>query len=448
MSRTPFDPSISDMLQAIRRKKPSWKPTKHILLLPLEPMEERYTAQWYQWFPTQFRLMGLDLSIATDTGVYDYETMPLPENRSVGTGTVLDATGTIRWKMQQMVHISRYLEEFKGKDLTVFTMDIQHPGIEAVKYMCHLRGILVRVYGYLHASSYTTEDFTAGMTNWLMPFEYAWINLCEKVFVGSVYHRDKVTKWRQRSPWEWMDRFAVVRAPFLNVFPLSEYGDSGWKEPNTGPRPIDVIWPHRFDREKRPNAALDIFEDILKHRPGARLAICTSRRQLGQGDPGTPRVPNFLTNDPTSLARFQRLVADGVVEFHYCRTKQEYYNLLGKAKIMLSTTIEENFGYCFVEAVANGVYPVVPNDFSHPEFFRDEEEAGHEPHGHLYADGQDAVKHILSRLDNASHVPGDVVRESWKTLLYHCQHSIRYMALEMFPGLSLEGTGAEEDEEF
>jgi len=415
--------AVRDLLGSIRSKTASWTPTKHVVLLPLEPMEERYTAQWFRDFPNTLQRLGIAVTIVTDHDIIKPNEAP-PEMpvHQVTTGTVLDATGTIQWKMRQMSLFATYVRDFTGKDLTVLTMDLQHPGLESIRYMCQLRGIAVRVYGYLHASSYTTEDFAAPMTAWMMPFEYAWINLCDRVFIGSKYHKEKVIRWRCRAPWEWMDKFAIVRAPFTTPYT---------PEPDSS-RPIDVIWPHRFDREKRPNKALDVFEDIKAKYPLSRLVVCTSRPLL----PGSSaKCPKFLTNDPTSLERLQKLVDDGTVEFVHCPSKADYYDLLKQSKTMLSTTIEENFGYCFVEAVAHGVFPIVPGNYSHPEFFDDEMDAGHTPLGILYLEGSDLAKTVVAGLEHLkkNSINGLMIRNSWATLLDHCAHSIQYMVWSMFP---------------
>jgi glycosyltransferase involved in cell wall biosynthesis len=41
--------------------------------------------------------------------------------------------------------------------------------------------------------------------------------------------------------------------------------------------------------------------------------------------------------------------------------------LVQKSSLVFSSTTEENFGYCVVEALALGTQVLVPNDYSHPE---------------------------------------------------------------------------------
>jgi hypothetical protein len=56
--------------------------------------------------------------------------------------------------------------------------------------------------------------------------------------------------------------------------------------------------------------------------------------------------------------------------------------MLSESKVMLSNSIEENFGYCIAEALVYNTYPMLKNELSHPELvendtrllFNDEDE--------------------------------------------------------------------------
>ena len=49
------------------------------------------------------------------------------------------------------------------------------------------------------------------------------------------------------------------------------------------------------------------------------------------------------------------------------RSKSEYYDLLSRAKVVVSTASHENFGIAMVEAAMMGCYPVCPYKLSYPE---------------------------------------------------------------------------------
>ena len=52
-------------------------------------------------------------------------------------------------------------------------------------------------------------------------------------------------------------------------------------------------------------------------------------------------------------------------------SKSEYYAHLANSKLMVSTTIEENFGYCILEAISLNTPVLIPNNYSHPELLSD-----------------------------------------------------------------------------
>ena len=50
-------------------------------------------------------------------------------------------------------------------------------------------------------------------------------------------------------------------------------------------------------------------------------------------------------------------------------SKEEYYDLLSRAKVVVSFALQENFGFSIAEAVYLGCVPVVPNRLVYPEFY-------------------------------------------------------------------------------
>ncbi len=47
--------------------------------------------------------------------------------------------------------------------------------------------------------------------------------------------------------------------------------------------------------------------------------------------------------------------------------KEEYYRLLSRGDIIISTTLQENFGISVVEGIRYGCYPLLPSRLSYPE---------------------------------------------------------------------------------
>ncbi len=79
-------------------------------------------------------------------------------------------------------------------------------------------------------------------------------------------------------------------------------------------------------------------------------------------------------------------------------TKQEYHTLLAESKVMLSNTIEENFGYCIVESCIYKTAPICANKYSHPELLEYDRRL-------LFDDEDEIIEKIENALvDNQDHL--------------------------------------------
>ena len=72
-------------------------------------------------------------------------------------------------------------------------------------------------------------------------------------------------------------------------------------------------------------------------------------------------------------------------------SKEKYFDLLAKSKVVFSSALQENFGYGVLEAVALGCTPVVPNSLSYVEMY---------PRCFRYDSFSEAVDLILRYLSN------------------------------------------------
>lgn len=309
-----------------------------LYVLPLEPLEERYTEQWYRWFAEDCEELGID---------YTYIDGLQLGNGTVEVGTVLDAASTCHWKAIQLSKVCRLFKDRKIVDGDkFFTMDMWMPGLEAIPYMATLYGLDVKLYAFLHAGSYTEEDFAAPMHMWAKHFERGWYCACSKIFVGSYYHKYKFRN--RRLPGCTGNDIVVTGNPI-------KYKEM--PEINLAQRENIIIFTHRWDKEKRPDRFVRVMRALWELRQDFQVAITTSR-------------PTFRSNDPSLLHVLNNVKFP--YEIKVALSKQDYYNELNKAKVFVSTTVEENFGYCLVEALAMGVTPVVTAGLSHTEIVGEE----------------------------------------------------------------------------
>lgn len=335
--------------------------------LPLEPLDERYTRQWYRWFKQDCKKLGVDCHYVDGDQL----------GTKVEVGTVLDAAGTNFWKATQIAQVCRLFKERRIEDGDIFfTMDMWHPALEMIPYMATLYGLDVKVYAFLHAGSYTTEDFAAPMSLWAQWFERGWFSLCEGIFTGTEYHKQKFLSKRLNRVF-WQDWSA--KRIHVTGYPIRM---SEMPELNIEPRENIIIFSHRWDREKRPNDFVNAMQILWKERQDFRVVIPQARGTLKSNDPQLLRILDNVS--------FPYEIKDG-------SNKQVYYGELNKARVFVSTTIEEGFGYCLVESMAMGVHPVVRNDFSHPEIVKNE--------GSLFNDLSECVQLCSEALDMNDYNP-------------------------------------------
>lgn len=319
--------------------------------LILEPLEERYTKQWAEWSKRDFARYFDDIRTI--------EVEPLTDK--VEVGKVLDANGTIYWKAEQMTELAFEFSREAVKDGDIFFLhDLQFPGWEAIKYMAELNNVRIRVFGFLHASSWTEGDFAQPMEPWLAPYELAWINAADGIFVGSHYHKKKIVEAR-RLPEILADKIYVTGNPV----DIQVYRSGCTSIPKPHEKQNLVLWPHRFHLEKNPQFAVDCVEwwfETAKHDKHPVKFIF--------------RAPDKTALQHSSIQllmiRLRQLQEDIAISFYEPQNKQEYYDLMSQCKIMWSTSLEESFGYCTAEGVALDCHPILPNCAAHPELVRRE----------------------------------------------------------------------------
>jgi len=307
-----------------------------LYVLQLEELDERYTSQWKEWFKEELERNGTLFRFISP-----------PSSGKIGVGTVLDASGTCMYKAQQLFTISELFNKGQIRDGDKFlVMDLWFPGLEMIPYMAELYNVKVEIYAFLHAGSYTQEDFAAPMAPWAHWFERGWGRICDKIFVGSQYHKDKFLRMRMN---EYKDNVVVTGNPFmLSAMP---YKTAGYREKL-------IVHSNRFDPEKRPELFLEFIDSIsiFLRLQEWKVIIVTSRE--------------YLTRDIRLAKLLEKfMVKNGdIVALRIGLSKQEYYEIMCRASIFVSTTIEENFGYCAVEAMAGGAIPLVPDNFAFKEY--------------------------------------------------------------------------------
>lgn len=279
-----------------------------LYLVDLEPIEKRYTKQWKTWIPDMIQEYDDDIPYTEISGV----------SREFKTGEFLDINRTNMYKADQVQAIAELFDENKVNDDDVFLFyDGWHFGVTALKYMAQLQDIDIHIYSIWHAGSYDPWDFTAlkGLGHWAQFVENGWFVANDGIFVATQYHKDLITQNRVVFS---RNDIHVTGLPFRFDY-IDDY--------DTSNKENIVVFPHRKAPEKSPKTFQRLSELL-------------------------PEYEFIITMDHT-------------------QTKEEYYNLLSKAKVVFSANRQETWGIGTFEALGLGCYPVVPNRLSYSEMYDD-----------------------------------------------------------------------------
>lgn len=278
-----------------------------VINIPIEDLEERYSAQWNQWFPQEFEQHGIPFQTIKGTPLTD----------KIETGAFLDVVGTNYWKASQLQQICAliYSGWIKNGDI-LFFHDLWFPGLEMIQYIKQGLGIDLKICGILHAGTYDPWDFLSqrGMAPWAGKLEESWLTFVDKVFVGTEYHKRLILFNRQNPTHP--SKIAITGLP---IYP-EEFAKPAHKE-------NIVVFPHRLDPEKQPQ----FFDELKRHSPRSDWQFIKTKE--------------------------------------VCNTKQEYYDLLNRAKIAVSFAEQETWGIAQLEALFCGCIPVVPDRLSYSEMY-------------------------------------------------------------------------------
>ena len=296
-----------------------------IYIVDIEAVDTRYTKQWKEYLPKQLQHATNKEVVVISGGDTPQATTP---------GAFLNFGGTNVYKSKQLETIGEMFckGEIKDGDYFLYT-DAWNPTVIQLRYMAELLGVNIRIGGLWHAGSYDEADFLGrliGPSPWVRHAEKSMFYTFDQNFFATEFHvrmffdellHDGIPL---ENPWydeEWSDRYKdgkIVRAGWPMEY-LEHSLDSykGMEKENL------IVFPHRIAPEKQ----VEIFRDLKEQLPQYEFVIC-QEQQL---------------------------------------TKNEYHNILGRAKVVFSANLQETLGISWYEGALVNAIPMVPDRLSYSE---------------------------------------------------------------------------------
>lgn len=276
-----------------------------LINIPIEPLEERYSIQWRKWFVEEFYNAGINF--VTVNGIKTKE--------KIIVGSFLDVVETNIYKATQFIDMIGWLYAYPKSVL--FFHDLWNPMLTALAYIRDGMGWKdLKIVGCLHAGAYDENDFLykKNMNTWATGIEESWFShVVDRIYVATPYHKHLLCSKRNVP----LNKVIITGFPIYPDF----VPENLTKENNL------IVFPHRLDVEKQP------YEfDKLKDEP--RL-----------------KKYNFVKTKDV------------------CKTKKEYYELLGRANIAISFALQETWGIAMQEATICECIPLVPNRLSYEDMY-------------------------------------------------------------------------------
>ena len=287
-------------------------------IVDIEAVDTRYTKQWKEFLPKQ-----LHQSINSNVVVVSGGEVP----QATTPGAFLNFAGTNNYKSQQMLEISRMFAsgEIKDGDYFIYT-DAWNPTVIQLRYMAELLGVNIRIGGMWHAGSYDPQDFLGrliGNKPWVRNAERSMFDCYDHNFFATQFHIDLFLQTFKNKDDPNLDNRQVNEDKIIRAGWPMEYLATSLDSYKNMPKENIILFPHRVAPEKQ----VEIFRDLKEQLPQYEFVVCQEKEL----------------------------------------SKNDYHNMLGRAKLVFSANLQETLGISWYEGALVNALPMMPDRLSYSE---------------------------------------------------------------------------------
>lgn len=287
---------------------------KQTFIFALEPLDARYTKQWYDEVPSQLdRYTGADRLLAPES----ITVIGKQRSKATSKGAFLDFADTNYWKSTQLAEFTDLMQRnLVPDDAVILFTDFWNPALIQVAYMRDLLGTNWSIHGIAHAGAYDPSDILGYKMkpNWPLNFERSLFYASDKTYFATEFHRTMFLNNLDIPLWAY-DKAVVAGQPYMYLLErMSGYHDA--------PKQNRIMWPHRYNDDKQPEIAEDLSNDFS--------VFITQKHNL---------------------------------------SKEAYYVRLAESKMVFSCSLHENLGMSMIEGTLVGALPIVPDRAAYSEIY-------------------------------------------------------------------------------
>jgi glycosyltransferase involved in cell wall biosynthesis len=177
-----------------------------------------------------------------------------------------------------------------------------------------------------------------------------------EVVFNSVFHKNSflsaIHELLKRMPdYRLTGKVAEIEAKSQVMYPPLSDELFGVREKDESSNIPVILWNHRWEYDKNPEDFFHVLQRLKQNAVRFRLIVCGESFE---------RCPDIFNTS-------RELFSDELIHWGYASSADEYMNLLRKSDILPVTSYQEYFGYSVTEAIACGVYPLLPDRLVYPE---------------------------------------------------------------------------------